>query len=96
MLDKSISILDANREIGQLSQVMETTVLKAKNQLSELLRKAEEGEEILIRRGRKGRLFRIVPVREPSRRTLAVHPQFKGKVLFKDEDIWASEWKEDA
>ncbi len=74
---------------------METTVLKAKNHLSELLRKAEEGEEVLIRRGRKGRLFKIVPVREPTRRTLEPSPDWKGAICYKDEDIWASEWKGD-
>jgi hypothetical protein len=33
---------------------METTVLKAKNNLSDLLRRAERGEEIIIRRGPRG------------------------------------------
>ncbi len=33
---------------------MEATVLKAKNNLSLLLHKAEQGEEVVIRRGRNG------------------------------------------
>jgi prevent-host-death family protein len=75
---------------------METTVLQAKNHLSELLRKAEAGEEVLIRRGRRGRLFRIVPVADAPARTLVPNPKWKGAIAYRDEDIWASEWKEDA
>jgi prevent-host-death family protein len=74
---------------------METTVLKAKNHLSELLRKAEEGEEVLIRRGRKGRLFRIVAVRETVRRELTPNPDWLGKIDYSDADIWSSEWSEE-
>ena len=66
--------------------------MKAKNHLSELLRRAEEGEDILIRRGRKGRLFRIVPVRESGRRDLTPNPLWKGKIAYEEEGIWASEW----
>lgn len=74
---------------------METTVLKAKNNLSLLLRKAEQGEEVLIRRGGSGMRFRIVRVDEPVKRTLAPDPRWKDRIAFKDEDVWASEWKDE-
>lgn len=74
---------------------METTVLKAKNSLSELLRRAEAGEEILIRRGRTGPLFRVVPVQSGRRRSLRVNPAWKSGTHYRDEDIWASEWKDE-
>lgn len=74
---------------------MEMTVLKAKSNLSELLRRAEDGEEVLIRRGQKGRLFRIVPVAASPRRTLEPDPRWKGKISYRDADIWASEWEGD-
>ncbi|MEN9813833.1 MAG: hypothetical protein RL479_2519 [Verrucomicrobiota bacterium] len=75
---------------------METTVLKAKNNLSDLLRRAERGEEIIIRRGPRGRAFRLSPVRERSRRSLTPNPRWVQGIAFKDEDIWASEWREGA
>ena len=71
---------------------METTVLKAKNKLSELLRAAESGEEVIIRRGRKGQAFKLVPITEEIVRNLDPDPRWYGKVIYKDEDIWASEW----
>lgn len=74
---------------------METTVLKAKNSLSELMRRAERGEEVLIRRGINGRAFRLAPVRDQTRRTLAPNPRWAKAIHFKDEDIWASEWREE-
>jgi antitoxin (DNA-binding transcriptional repressor) of toxin-antitoxin stability system len=75
--------------------MMETTVLKAKNNLSLLLRKAEQGEEVLIRRGSSGTRFRIVRVEDPVKRTLAPDPQWKDRIAFKEEDVWESEWKEE-
>lgn len=72
---------------------METTVLKAKNRLSLLLRAAESGEEVVIRRGKGGPAFRIVPVRPAPRRTLAADPRWKRAIAYSDEDIWASEWE---
>ncbi len=74
---------------------METTVLKAKNNLSLLLRMAEKGEEVVIRRGARGTSFRIVRVEEPVRRTLAPDPRWKDRIAFKDEGVWESEWKEE-
>jgi antitoxin (DNA-binding transcriptional repressor) of toxin-antitoxin stability system len=74
---------------------MEATVLKAKNTLSLLLHKAEQGEEVVIRRGRNGARFRIVPVKPGTRRTLAPAPQWKGRVAYTDEAVWESEWKGD-
>ncbi|MFZ4599258.1 MAG: type II toxin-antitoxin system Phd/YefM family antitoxin [Terrimicrobiaceae bacterium] len=74
---------------------METTVLKAKNNLSLLLRKVEAGEEVMIRRGSKGAKFRITRVEEPVRRTLDPDPRFKNLIAFDDQDIWESEWKEE-
>lgn len=74
---------------------MEATVLKAKNTLSLLLHKAEQGEEVVIRRGRNGARFRIVPVRQGARRTLTPAPQWKGHIAYTDEAVWESEWKGD-
>lgn len=74
---------------------MEATVLKAKNSLSLLLQKAEEGEEVIIRRGRNGARFRIVPVKPGARRTLTPAPQWKGRIAYTDETVWESEWKGD-
>ena len=69
--------------------------MKAKSNLSELLRKAENGEEVLIRRGRKGKLFRIIPVHDDIKRSLQVNPRWKEAIRYNDEDIWESEWKEE-
>lgn len=74
---------------------MEATVLKAKNNLSLLLHKAEQGEEVVIRRGRHGARFRIVPVKPGARRTLSPAPQWKGRIAYTDEAVWESEWKDD-
>ncbi len=73
---------------------MEITVLKAKNSLSELLRRVELGEEVVIRRGAKGPSFRIIPAESAAKRTLEPDSRWKKKISFKDEDIWASEWTE--
>lgn len=73
---------------------METTVLAAKNQLSLLLRKAEAGEEVFIRRGAKGPLFQITTVVRPQSRTLTPDPRWKNKIRYEDEAIWESGWKE--
>ena len=74
---------------------MEMTVLQAKNHLSELLRRAESGEEVLIRRGRRGKVFRIAPVPSSPKRSLAVNPKWKKGIHYQDADIWASEWEEE-
>jgi antitoxin (DNA-binding transcriptional repressor) of toxin-antitoxin stability system len=74
---------------------MEATVLKAKNNLSLLLHKAEQGEEVVIRRGRHGARFRIVPIKPRARRTLAPASQWKGRIAYTDEAVWESEWKGD-
>lgn len=71
---------------------METTVLQAKNNLSALLRAAEAGQEVVIRRGRRGAAFKIVPVGTAPVRTLTPDPRWKGKIAYRDEDMWASEW----
>lgn len=73
---------------------MDVTVLKAKSSLSALLRRAEAGEPIFIRRGRNGPRFRIVPERDVPRRSLEANPQWKGKVVYEDEAIWESEWSD--
>lgn len=73
---------------------METTVLAAKTQLSKLLRLAEEGEEVLIRRGTNGPLFRVVPVREEPVRSLTPDPRWKDCIRYADEAIWESEWSD--
>ena len=72
---------------------METSVLDAKNRLSELMRRAEAGEDIVIRRGRNGVAFRLVPVAEKVNRTLKPDPSWAGKIQFEDQDIWDSEWE---
>jgi hypothetical protein len=59
------------------------------------LRKVEQGEEVVIRRGSRGATFRIVRVEEPVRRTLVPDSRWKDRIAFKAEDIWESEWKEE-
>ncbi len=73
---------------------METTVFEAKNQLSKLLRRAEAGGAVYIRRGRNGPLFRIVPVSAEKERTLVPDPRWKGRIAYTDEAIWESEWED--
>jgi len=75
---------------------MDLTILKAKNNLSSLLRRAEAGEAVYIRRGRKGTRFRIVPEGEAVKRTFEADPVWKGKVTYGDEAIWESEWEEES
>jgi hypothetical protein len=70
---------------------MEVTVLKAKNQLSELMRRAERGEEIIIRRGLNGKAFRLAleePVEKPRR--LEPHRGWKKAIAYRDEDLFES------
>lgn len=76
--------------------MMDFTVFKAKSNLSSLLRRAERGEAVYIRRGRNGPRFRILPESDRPRRTLEADPSWKGKVEYKDEAIWESEWREEA
>jgi prevent-host-death family protein len=52
-----------------------TTIHQAKTQLSRLLEQVEGGEEVVILRG-KIPIARLVPVKKPKQRNLAV---FKGK-----------------
>lgn len=75
---------------------MDITVLKAKSSLSSLLRRAEAGEPVFIRRGRKGPRFRIVPERDTPKREMEANPRWKGKIVYEDEAIWESEWREDS
>jgi antitoxin (DNA-binding transcriptional repressor) of toxin-antitoxin stability system len=75
---------------------VDLTVLKAKSNLSSLLRRAEAGEPVFIRRGRKGPRFRIVPERDTPKRVIEANPQWKGKIVYADEAIWESEWREDS
>ncbi len=74
---------------------METTVLQAKNHFSKLLRQAERGERVVIRRGRGGKAFLLSAVETPASRTLNPNPRWSGKIKFKDTDIWASEWRDE-
>ena len=57
-----------------------TTIHQAKTQLSRLLEQVEAGEEVLILRG-KVPIARLVPVKKPSKRNLAV---FKGQFRVDD------------
>lgn len=88
--------VDREPKLAKLANIMEVTVLVAKNRLSELLRRAERGEEVLIRRGRKGDLFRLSPAKPKVRRTLTPDPRWAGKISYTDESIWESEWKDEA
>lgn len=83
--------VDAPPMLAKLAN-METTVLQAKNSLSKLLRQAERGEQVIIRRGRGGRAFLLTAAEVPAARTLAPNPRWAGKIKFKDDDVWASEW----
>jgi hypothetical protein len=62
--------------------------------LSSLLKRAEEGEEVIIRRGTygKGFLLTILPDQYPKR-SLEPKPEWKGKISYSDEEIWESEWE---
>ncbi len=52
-----------------------TTIHQAKTQLSRLLEQVESGEEVVILRG-KVPVARLVPVKKPKKRNLAI---FKGQ-----------------
>lgn len=75
---------------------MEVTVHKAKTQLSALLKRAEKGEEVIIRRGTYGPGFclSMLPEDRPKR-ILESKPEWKHKIKYRDEDIWESEWEEE-
>jgi len=87
--------LTIRRSLANLGQ-METTVLQAKNRLSELMRRAEHGEEVIIRRGPKGKAFRLAPV-EPCEtpRTLDPNPRWQKTIVYRDQDLFESEWQEE-
>lgn len=73
---------------------MEITIHKAKSQLSALLKRAEQGEDVVIRRGRYGKGFRILPLREQEpRRVTESRMDWKENIHYQDEDIWESEWE---
>lgn len=74
---------------------MEYNVLQAKTALSDLLRRVEAGESVVIRRGKKGPRFRIVADVRPLRRSLDPEPRWKGKIAYDDAAIWESEWRDD-
>jgi len=74
---------------------MEVTVHKAKTQLSALLKKVEEGEKVVIRRGAYGRAFRIVAVEDPPARCLEPLPEWQAQTTFSDDAILESEWDEE-
>lgn len=84
--------LTALRRLAKLTN-METTVLKAKTELSKLLRHAERGEQVIIRRGRGGKAFQLTALGSSAGRNLKPNPNWAGKIKFRDADIWASEWK---
>ncbi len=77
---------------------METTVFAARNQLSALLRLAERGEEVIIRRGRgpSAKSFRLIAVDAAPPRTLTPDPRWAGQVVYRDADLFASEWQDEA
>lgn len=76
---------------------METTVHKAKTHFSELLKRAEAGEDVVIRRGRgtNAQAFRIVPVHTQAQREITPKPEWAGAISYTDESIWKSEWDSD-
>lgn len=57
-----------------------TTIHQAKTQLSRLLEQVEAGEEVVILRG-KVPIARLVPVKKPQKRNLAI---FKGQFRVDD------------
>ena len=75
---------------------MDFTVLNAKNNLSSLLRRAETGEPVYIRRGRKGPRFRVVPEPQSEERVLEPNPKWAKGIRFEDAAIWESEWKDES
>ena len=72
-------------------------MLVARNKLSTLLRMAEQGEEVIIRRGRgpNAKGFRLIAIEAPIRRTLTPDPRWAGKIAYRDEDILETEWSEE-
>ncbi len=74
---------------------MITTVYHAKTHLSELLHAAEEGDDIIIQRGKKGPMFKIVPVKPPPLRTMEPLPEWKINTQYTDADLLMPEWEED-
>lgn len=74
---------------------MITTVYHAKTHLSELLHAAEGGDDVIIQRGKKGTMFKIVPVNVPPLRAMEPPPEWKTNTKYKDEDLFLSEWEDD-
>lgn len=71
------------------------TVYQAKTHLSELLHAAEAGDEVMIQRGKKGPLFKIVPIKPSPMRSMEPLPEWVSNTHYREEDILASEWQED-
>lgn len=71
------------------------TVYQAKTNLSNLLHEAEKGEEVLIQRGKKGTLFKILPVPDAPARCMEPLPEWKTATRYEDKDILESEWTEE-
>jgi antitoxin (DNA-binding transcriptional repressor) of toxin-antitoxin stability system len=96
-MQKRQRILDPERGLAILA-LMETTVLAARSQLSALLRRAQNGEEVIIRRGSgpEARAFQLIALRSEGGRSLEPDPCWAGKISFRDDDIWASEWAFDS
>jgi len=62
------------------------TIHEAKTQFSKLVRRVEEGEEIIVRRGATP-VARLVPLEQPKRIT--------GRGSLKDQGFWmADDWDE--
>jgi len=72
---------------------MELTVHKAKTQLSALLKKAEEGEEVVIRRGVYGKAFKITPIEEKPSRCMEPKPEWVSGTAYEEKSVWESEWE---
>ena len=74
---------------------MEVNVLKAKTNLSALLRRVEAGETVFIRRGRTGPRFRLVAEEALEERTLEPDSAWASKIAYENEAIWESEWRDE-
>lgn len=75
---------------------METAAPEAKSNLSSLLRRAKTGESVDLAHGHNGPRFRIDTGLDQLKRSLEADPCWKGKVAYRNEAIWESEWREES
>lgn len=73
---------------------MIATIYQAKTHLSKLLHAAEEGDRVLIQRGKNGPVFQIIPLGTATDRSMKSLPAWKKGTRYREEDILAPEWED--